>query len=134
VRGIHFRDKMENLKRCIREFRDVDNELRELNRVVADKREKRKNVELEMADIIKNPIFQGYDKLKIDDDGSLIRIKKPDTYMKPWSISQRDLKDLLDKYFSGPQTVSCFDFIVAERKKDLVAHEYSFERVVKSDE
>lgn len=125
---------MENLKRCIREFRDVDNELRDLNRVVAEKREKRKTVEMEMADIIKNPIFQGYDKLKIDDDGSLIRIKKPESYMKPWSISQRDLKDLLDKYFASPQTKSCFDFIVEERKKELVAHEYSFERVVKSDE
>lgn len=125
---------MENLKQYIREFRDVDNELRELNRVVAEKREKRKNIEVGMANIVKDPMFQMYDKLKIDDDGSLIRIKKPDTYLKPWSISQRDLKDLLDKYFASPQTKSCFEFIVDERKKDLVAHDYSFERVVKSEE
>lgn len=130
-------DPITQLKQSIREYRDVDNELRDLNSVVSEKRDYRKEIETKIVDLIKLPQFQGYDKLKIDDDGSVIRIKKPETYLKSWSISQRELKDLLEKYFmtnSHVNAQSCFEFLVEERKKGLIANEYSLERVVKSME
>ena len=126
-------EAINDLKRCIKQYRDVDNELRVLNKQVSEKRESRKIVEMEMADLIKLPQFDGYDKLKIDDDGSTIKIQRPETYMKAWSISQKDLKSLVDEYFSMPgikNSDDCFQFVVSERKKGLIAKEFDFTRLI----
>lgn len=126
-------EAINDLKRCIKQYRDVDNELRVLNKHVAEKRESRKIVEMEMADLMKLPQFNGYDKLKIDDDGSTIKIQRPETYMKPWSISQKELESLLKFYFTTDHPLnaeSLFHFIVTERKKNLVGKEFDFTRVI----
>lgn len=122
-----------DLKRCVKQYRDLDNEIRELNKEVYSKRENRKIVEMELSDLIKLPQFDGIDKLKFDDDNSSIKIARPGTYNKPWSLSKKELETLLKSYFLGthnPNVDDCLKFIVSERQKALVGKEFDFTRVI----
>jgi hypothetical protein len=129
-------EAINDLKRCVKQYRDVDNELRLLNKTVYEKRETRKMVEMEMCDLIKLPQFGNIDKLKIDDDGSCIKIQRPETYAKAWSLSKKELETLVGSYFQStptPNPKDCVEFIVAQRKRALVGKEFEFSRVVQED-
>lgn len=122
-----------DLKRCVKTYRDLDNEIRELNKLVYTKREDRKAVELEMTDLIRLPQFGGIDKLKIDDDGSMIKIARPGTYNKPWSLSKKDLETLITSYFANtqaPNADGCIQYISEERRRTLIGKEFDFSRVI----
>jgi hypothetical protein len=126
-------EAINDLKRCVKEYRDVDNEIRVLNKQVYEKRESRRIVEMEMADLIKIPQFTNVEKLKIDDDGSYIRIHRPETYSKSWSLSKKELDSLLTAYFDStktPNAADCNTFILEKRKKALVSTEYEFARII----
>lgn len=126
-------EAIRDLKRCVKQYRDLDDEIRELNKKVYTKREDRKVVEIEMCDLIKLPQFSEIDKLKIDDDGSTIKIARPGSYNKPWSLSKKELENLLKVYFTEDNPLnadSCYKFIVNERQKALTGKEYDFTRVI----
>lgn len=124
---------MEDLKRCIKQYREVDDQLRELNRQVYWKRDMRKLVESEIADIIQAPEFQNFKKVKVEEDGSTITIKRPNEWTKPWSLSQKELKELLNQYFEISGNVNAdglFKYIIDTKKQTLVSGEYSISRTV----
>jgi len=130
-------EAINDLKRCVKQYRDVDDEIRLLNKSVYEKREARKIVEMEMCDLIKLPQFNSVDKLKIDDDGSCIRIQRPETYTKAWSLSKKELENLIVGYFQStghPNEKDCLNYIIGKRKQGLVAKEFEFTRVVKEDD
>ena len=130
-------EAINDLKRCVKQYRDVDNDLRVLNKTVYEKREARKIVEMEMSDLIKLPQFGSVDKLKIDDDGSCIKIQRPDTYTKAWSLSKKELENLVGLYFQStmsPNAEDCIAFIVGQRKRALVGKDFEFSRVVQESE
>jgi hypothetical protein len=130
-------EAINDLKRCVKQYRDVDNEIRLLNKQVYDKRETRKIVEMEMCDLIKLPQFNSVDKLKIDDDGSCIKIQRPETYAKAWSLSKKELEVLVGAYFQSTNSYSpseCVNFIVEQRKRALVSKEFEFSRIVKEED
>ena len=54
------------LKKRIKEYRELDDELRQLNKVVYDKRDARKAVEMEITEIIKSPSFDSFRKMKLE--------------------------------------------------------------------
>jgi hypothetical protein len=127
---------MQDLKNCIRRYRDVDNEISVLNKTVYNLREKRKIVELEMGDILKMPMFSNYEKLGLEDDGSTIKIQRPGTYSKPWGLSKKDLEENVKLYFAGtaaPNAKDCINFIVEQQKQKLVSADFSFSRTLKND-
>ena len=127
---------LDNLKDYIRKYRDIDDEIRELNKAVYEKRDTRKCIELEISTVLSLPQFQAYDKLKIDEDGSTIRIKRPETYEKPWSLSKKELKTLLEEYFKSPLPKDmdhCFEYILEERKRALVGKEFEITRIVPNE-
>ena len=122
-----------NLKVCIKEYCDVDNELTSLNKKVYEKREDKRCITMRLTDIIKNPQFSNIDKLRIDGDGSSIKIARPGTYNKAWSLSKKELDSLLRMYFattSLPSADECINFIVEERSKMLVGQEFDFTRTL----
>jgi len=127
---------LDNLKDYIRKYRDIDDEIRELNKAVYEKRDTRKCIELEISTVLSLPQFQAYDKLKIDEDGSTIRIKRPETYEKPWSLSKKELKTLLEDFFKSDLPLNadtCFEYILAERKRALVGKEFEITRIVPNE-
>lgn len=128
---------MEELKSCIKQYRQIDDELRDLNKLVYEKRDARKTVEMEIADIIKAPEFQNFKKVKLEEDGSTISIKRPNEWVKPWSLSQKDLKDLVSQYFAISGAISpdgLVKYIVETKKQTLVASEFSFTRTVPGEQ
>jgi hypothetical protein len=128
---------MGDLKSCIKQYREIDDEIRELNRLVFKKRDDRKTVELEIADIIKDPKYNAIKKIKLEEDGSTISFKRPNEWVKPWSISQKDLKDLVTQYFTKNGPLNAEDlvkFIIETKKQTLVATEFSFTRTVPGEQ
>jgi hypothetical protein len=121
------------LKQCLKKYQRVDNELREINQATYQLREERRCLEDEMAQIVKLPEFSAIDKLKLEDDGSVIQIIKPGAN-KAWALSKKDLQIQLQSYFEtvkNPSYESCLDYIISEQSKKLVTNEYSFNRTVK---
>ena len=126
-------EAINDLKRCVKQYRDLDNEIRVINKHVYEKRESRRIIEMEMCDLIKLPQFEGVDKLKIDDDGSCIKIQRPDTYAKAWSLSKKDLEVLIGGYFqstNAPKANECLSYVIEQRKKSLVGKDFEFSRVI----
>ena len=122
----------DQLKQIVQKYCQVDNELRVLNTQVYEKRDIRKQIETEIAGCVSRPEFSDIQKMKIE-DGSYIRIQRPDTYAKPWSLSKKELETLLQSYFQTSQRSSaeeCFKFIVERRKQDSVGKEFEFTRIV----
>lgn len=128
---------MEDLKSCIKQYREIDDEIRDLNKQVYEKRDARKIVEMEIADIIADPKFSSIKKIKLEEDGSTISFKRPNEWTKPWSLSQKDLKELAIQYFAGagPATADgLVKYIVDTKKQTLVANEFSFTRTVPGED
>ena len=123
-------EAIRDLKRCV-------NQLRTLNREVYEKREARKIVEIELADLMKVEQFVNFKKMKVEDDGSTITIQRPQEWSKPWSLSKKDLKDLLERYFGStnfPAPDKCLEFILEAQKTKLVSTEFGFNRVVPEED
>jgi hypothetical protein len=129
---------MEDLRRTMRKYRQLDDAIRELNKQVTPLREQRKITEIELGDILKNPQFQNYNVLKVEDDGSSIKVQRPNTWYKPWSLSKRDLQNYIDHYFenAGPRAnrEDCFAFIVEQQKRASVAEEFKLTRNVPNEQ
>jgi len=120
-----------DLVKAVRKYRAYDDELKDLNAKVHKLRENKKFVENEMSDILRRANFQSLHKLEIQDDGSYIKIQRPQTWSKPWSLSQKELKDLIGSY-TGPIS-DLFRWIVERKKQDMVAQEFSFKRIMSVD-
>lgn len=134
---LRMEEAINDLKRCIKQYRTVDDDLRKLNKAVYDKRESRKIVEMEIADLVKLPEFNNFKKLKIEEDGSTITVQRPNEWSKPWTLSKKDLKDLLERYFEStnfPSAEKCSEFIVEAQKRKLVASEFNFSRIVPEED
>lgn len=125
---------MEELRRTMRAYRQLDDAIRELNKQANTLREQRKIRELELGDILKDPQFQAFNVLKVEDDGSMIRVQRPNTWHKSWSLSKRDLQNYIDHYFenAGPRAnrADCFAFILEQQKQASLADEFKLTRVL----
>lgn len=125
------------LKERLKVYRSLDDQIREINKAVHGLREKRKIVEIEMADYLKSPYFSNVGVLQIENDSSVIRIQRPGTYSKPWSLSKRDLQNYIDHYFETAgqhaNRKGCFDFIVQQQKVNAVETDFKFVRTIPSE-
>ena len=129
-------DTANQLRELTKDYRKYDDELRALNSRVYELREVRKNVEVLMIDILKKDEFKTFNKLKINEDGSTIKIQRPQTWTKPWNISQKDLRGLIDAYFETaikPNPTDCYNFILAQKKSSLIADEFCITRTVANE-
>jgi hypothetical protein len=126
------------LKERLSVYRTLDDQLRDVNKVAHDLRQKRKIVEFEMADILKSPILSQVGELRLENDNSYVRIQRPGTYSKGWSLSKKDLQNYIDHYFenAGPSAnrQDCFAFIVRQQKANsLETTDFKFTRNVPSE-
>jgi len=122
-----------NLRTAVLRYKTADDRIRELNREIYTLREQRKITELEIVDIIRQPEFSAYEKLDIREDGSSIKIKKPQTWNAAWSLSKAKLDDYLQQYFqsAAPKDAnSCYTFIQNTHQATLRQNTYAIERIV----
>lgn len=138
---IHQKNTMEalkeELKNCLKQYRELDDQVRQVNKLVYDLREKRKIVELEMGDILKHPYMAQVGVLKLENDGSSVKIQRPGTYCKPWSISKKELQNYIDHYFENARENAnrkdCYDFIVQQQKSNAVETDFKFVRNIPNE-
>ena len=127
-------EDINNLRTAVGRYRTIDDQLRTLNRQVYPLREQRKITELEIVDIIRQPAFATYEKLDIREDGSSIRIKKPQTWNAPWSLSKNKLRDYLGQFFADQTIIKsadmCYRFIHDRHQASLRQNSFAIERVV----
>lgn len=122
----------EELKISVRRYRDLDNQIREINKNVNTLRERRKIIELEIADFLKSPQFSQHNIIALE-DGSRIKVQRPEQWSKSWSLSKGDLSEYLESYFqstNNPNADDCFKFIVKQQKQESVANEFKLTRIV----
>jgi hypothetical protein len=122
-----------NLRLLANNYKAYDDELRELNTRVYELRNARKNIENHIINILKDDAFKEYSKLKLEDDGSTIQIKRPLKWSKPWALSMKELQGLIDNYFEStthPTADECYDFIVSTKKTHLLATDFAIVRTV----
>jgi hypothetical protein len=127
---------LQSLKSHLHAYRKLDEDLKTLNVKAQELRRERRDVESEMSSILSRPEFQQYDKLEIKEDGSMVKIQRPGTWTKGWTMSKSELMDGLDLYFSRNQDSAsaegCFEFLVQRQKAKMVANEFAFERSMPS--
>jgi len=126
-------EDVQNLRAAVGRYRVVDDQIRNLNKQVYPLREQRKISELEIVDILRQPEYSAYTKLDIREDGSSIKIKKPQTWKAPWSLSKNDMLNLIRQYFGttqAPNADDCYNFIVRNHERTLIRDTFSIERVI----
>ncbi len=129
-------DELSELKRLLKEYRDADDKLRALNDEITKLKESRKQSEFIITDILSKPAYATFDKLKLEDDGSTIRVQRPTQWNKPWTLSKTNLYNYLKQYFAitqGTDADTCYSYIEQQHKRQLVATEFSLTRVLPKD-
>jgi hypothetical protein len=125
----------QELKTSVRRFRDLDDEIRGINRRVFELREKRKIAELEIADYLRTPHFAQHTVMELE-DGSRIKIQRPQTWSKPWGISKKDLESHIANYFATaarPNAEECLKYIVDQEKTKSVSNDFKLTRFVRDE-
>lgn len=121
-------DPMYSLKVCVKQYRDLDNELIELNRKIYEKRDERRRIEAQLTDLMKLEEFSEVNNFDIN-DGTVISIKKPGTYSKSWGLSKKDLKEYLMDALDGATAVEVYEYILKKHQQKLVATDFDFVRI-----
>ena len=123
-----------DLKTRVENYCKIDNEIRELNTKIMTLRKVRSDIEMNVIEIMSTEEFKNHEKIQVSADGSYIRILRPTTWNKPWSLSKGLLKQMLEEYYKtsrSPSADECYSFICETMKPMLVSDEYAIERVVK---
>ena len=121
-------DPMYSLKVCVKQYRDLDNELIEMNKKIYEKRDERRRIEAQMSDLMKLEEFSEVNNFDIN-DGTMITIKKPGTYSKSWGLSKKDLKEYLLSCLDGKKAEEVYEYILKKHQQKLVATDYDFVRI-----
>jgi hypothetical protein len=108
-------EQVQLLKQEVTQYSIVDNQIKELNKQLALLREQKSVIEDRMTVILSSPQFVAYDKLSVGADNTIINFKRPG-WIKPWSLSRGNLRQLVYEYFraTDPADLSstgCCEFI-----------------------
>lgn len=125
----------QELKTSVRRFRDLDDEIRIINKRVFELREKRKIAEMEIADYLRSPMFIQHTVMELE-DGSRIKIQRPQAWSKGWSLSKKDLATHVANYFANthaPNAEECLKYIVNQEKQNSIANEFKLTRFVRDE-
>jgi hypothetical protein len=117
------------LKSRFESYRDVDNRIQALNAEVHTLRNDRKVIETEMSEILRDQQFHTFNEVRLSDDGSVIKIQRPNQWSKAWTLSKKDLQTYLKEYFESTRTPNaneCYAMIVDKKVKTLVSTEFAF--------
>jgi hypothetical protein len=98
-----------NLRAAASRFVALDEQIKELNARVSQLRETRSIIELEIADILRQPEYATFDKLNVN--GEEIKVKRPGYWNNPWSLSQSALERYSAQYINSTANHSVTGFI-----------------------
>ena len=123
-------DVRAELKAQMTKYILVDNALQEANARSLELRKEKKGTEEFLALLLQYPEVENINTLK-NDAGDTIKVQRPGTWNKGWTLSKKELESMLNTYFDSsvqPNARECFDFIVEENKKSMISSDFSFSR------
>ena len=123
-------DLRSDLKNQMAKYIAVDNALQVANARSFELRKEKKSAEESLAVLLQYPGVENINTLK-NEAGDTIKVHRPGTWNKGWTLSKKDLESMLNTYFDSrvqPNAQECFDFIVGENKKSMVSSDFSFSR------
>jgi hypothetical protein len=115
----------------------VDDQVKDLNKRIAELREQRSLIEDRISVFMMRPEFVGFEKMSMNADpatglaASMIKVKRAGTYEATWSLSRGKLRDLARAYFAGspdPTADGLYEFILTSNKR--MANTFAIERIV----
>lgn len=128
-------EDISNLRECVREYTEVDNQLRELNTQVYTKRDERSAAEDRIIELMKLPQFASVNELAVSGDGSKIKIERPGSRSVPWTLSQTKLLQLLKTYFGNDDNAeACFRHIGEGVRQSPQRDTFAIKRIVRGVE
>jgi len=133
-------DTLQTLKSYVQTFRKLDDDLKQSNEKANELRREKKEIEDKMSEILAMPAYKDLVKLELSDDGSSVRINRPQEWKKGWSMSKKELQEGLNDYFMlirnmnhepgwQPNAEECFGVLVDKQEKKMIATEFAFDRV-----
>lgn len=115
----------EQLKASVDAYYALDDKLKAFSEQTMELRRARKVVEDKVVAILKNPEYSSVHRINVAGAAAgYIRIKRPTTWSKPWSLSQKELQ----KYLADNPEL--YKFIVEHKKKTLISNDFAIERVI----
>lgn len=119
----------EELKSYLIQYRTLDDEIHALNTKLTKLRETKRTVELNLEVVLKDSAFADVGKLELGSTDDYISVKR--TWNKAWSLSQKDLKQMLPEAFKTGSADECYEYIVREKKRTLCETGIQLTRVTK---
>ena len=120
---------LQGLREEMRNYTQVDNRLRELNRQIYALRDERNATEDRMVEIIKNPAFASVQRLQTADGSATFKVIRPDEGFKTWSLSKGMLSQYLKQHLGNQQGQECYMFIHNTHLATLKNKGYLIERI-----
>ena len=123
---------LSRLKSRLESYRDVDKRIHALNAEVHTLRSERRVLETEMSEILRDQQFVTFNEVRLSDDGSVIKIQRPNQWSKAWTLSKKELQTHLKDYFEStrtPNATECYNTIVDKKTRALVSTEFAFTHV-----
>jgi len=120
---------MEEFKQVLNQYTDLNTRLQDLNAQVYALREQKKIKELEVIDFLRQPEFSQFQVIERP-DGTKLKISRPLTWSKPWSLSKTELFRLLDSYFLIPgiqSAANCYNYITREIERESKSNDFKIE-------
>jgi hypothetical protein len=128
-------EDVQNLRTEVIQYSVVDDEIKRLNKELANAREQRSLIEDRITVLLASPQFVEYERLSVTTDNSIIKIKRPQQWEKPWSLARTSLLEYLEDYFRNeqrPTANTCYEYIILRNKK--VATQFALERIAHKQE
>lgn len=120
---------LQGLREEMRNYTQVDNRLRELNKQTHALREQRTLVADRITTIIRDPVFATVQRLQTADGSAAFRVVRPDEGFKPWSLSKGMLMEYLNQHLGPERGPVCYRYIHDTHQATLKNTEYGIQRV-----
>ena len=118
---------MNSLAPHLTKYVELTKQIGKLNAEVRDLRDKRSNVELNMAAVYNEPHKEDLPpKIELAKSKMIFQVKRPGEWKKGWTLSKKQLEQYLAEILPE-HGEDVFREIVSRHEPKLVAKEYSFD-------
>ena len=115
---------MDSLKPLMTRYLEVTRKLDQINKQIADLRDQRRTVELDLSAAYNENGLP--DKIELTNSQMVFVAKQPGSWKKGWSLSKKQLEEYLVEIL-GERGKDVMREIIKKHEPKLVATEYSFE-------